>query len=229
MTDFRVEDQFPPQRQPRTGAGERPARAVRPGASAVVLASTSATRAMLLRRAGLDVETVAPAIDEAHRKRALRQAGTDGEALAVRLAEEKAGSVVACAAGRPVIGADQVLLLGDAVFDKPVDRAEAAAQLRALSGRWHRLASAVCVLRAGRPAWRHTGRALLCMRRFDDRFIESYLARIGSEALQGPGAYRIEGLGIQLFQAVEGCHATILGLPLLPLLAHLRDRGVIAA
>ena len=202
---------------------------MRRGAPAVVLASTSAARAMLLRGAGLDVEAVAPGIDEDDRKRALRRAGIDGEALAVSLAGEKARSVAGRAAGRPVIGADQVLVLGDAVFDKPADRAAAAAQLRALSGRWHMLASAVCVVEAGRPAWRNTGRARLRVRRLGDRFIESYLERIGAEALRGPGAYRVEGLGIQLFEAIEGCHSTILGLPLLPLLAHLRDRGVLAA
>ncbi len=184
---------------------------------------------MLLRGAGLDVAAMPPGIDEERQKRDLRRAGIEGEDLAAALAEEKARSVADRAADRLVIGADQVLILGDAVFDKPKSRDEAAAQLRALRGRWHMLASATCVLEAGQPAWRKTERARLRMRRFGDGFIESYLDRIGPEALQGPGSYRVEGPGIQLFEAIEGCHSTILGLPLLPLLAHLRTRGVIAA
>lgn len=196
-------------------------------AAGLILASTSPTRARLLADAGVPVEVVPPGIDEEGIKRSLRAAGIDGRALAERLAEEKARSVDM--PGRPVLGADQVLILGDRVFDKPADRAAAAAQLTALGGRTHRLVSAACIVEDGRPAWRCTEEAQLTMRRFGADFIEDYLDRIGDAALNGPGAYRVEGLGIQLFDAIEGSRAVILGLPLLALMAYLRRRGVIAA
>ena len=200
-----------------------------PDAPSVVLASASKTRALLLQGAGIEFEAMPSAVDEQDLKRGLRAAGIDGAAMAERLAECKARSVAERALGRPVIGADQVLLIEDAVLDKPGDRAEAAAQLRVLRGRPHVLVSAVCVLREGRPAWRHNATASLRMRRFGDAFVEDYLDKIGAAALDGPGCYRVEGLGIQLFETIKGCHSTILGLPLLPLLAHLRASGVIAS
>ena len=196
------------------------------GAAGLILASTSSTRARLLADAGVPVEVVPPGIDEEGIKRSLRAAGIDGRALAERLAEEKARSVDM--PGRPVLGADQVLILGDRVFDKPADRAAAAAQLTALCGRTHRLVSAACIVEDGRPAWRCTEEARLTMRRFGADFIEDYLDRIGDAALNGPGAYRVEGLGIQLFDTIEGSYSVILGLPLLASMAYLRRRGVIA-
>ena len=113
-------------------------------------------------------------------------------------------------------------------FDKPTDREEAAWQLAALSGRTHRLASAACIVESGKPVWHRTEEARLTMRKLSPGFIQDYLARTGETALAGPGAYRVEGLGIQLFDSIEGAHATILGLPMLPLLAYLRRRGTIA-
>ena len=196
------------------------------GAAGLILASASPTRARLLADAGVPVEIVPPGIDEEGIKRSLRAAGIDGRALAERLAEEKARSIDV--PGRPVLGADQVLILGDRVFDKPADRAEAAEQLTVLGGRTHRLVSAACVVEDGRPVWRRTEEARLTMRKFGADFLEDYLDRIGDAALKGPGAYRVEGPGIQLFDAIEGSHAVILGLPLLALMAYLRRRGVIA-
>lgn len=195
-------------------------------AGKLVLASSSPTRARLLHDAGVPVEAVRPNIDEEAVKRGLRADGIDGVSLAERLAEAKAESVRA--PGRPVLGADQVLLLGSRVFDKPSGRDEAAAQLAALAGRTHRLVSAAVVAEDGAAVWRETDEARLTMRKFGAGFIEAYLDRIGEEAFGGPGAYRVEGLGIQLFERIEGAHATILGLPLLPLLAYLRRRGAIA-
>ena len=195
-------------------------------AGKLVLASSSPTRARLLRDAGVPVEAVRPGIDEEAAKRGLRADGIDGAALAERLAEEKARSVRA--PGRPVLGADQVLLLGSRVFDKPADRDEAAAQLAALAGRTHRLVSAAVIAEDGCAVWRETDEARLTMRKLGAGFIEAYLDRVGGDAYGGPGAYRVEGLGIQLFERIEGAHATILGLPLLPLLAYLRRRGAIA-
>ena len=195
-------------------------------AERLVLASCSATRARLLSDAGVPVEILAPRVDEERIKRGLRAGGMDGAALAERLAEEKARSIHE--PRRLVLGADQVLLLGSRIFDKPASREEAAEQLAALSGRTHRLASAACIVEAGNPVWRRMEEARLTMRKLSPGFIQDYLARIGETAFAGPGAYRVEGLGIQLFESMEGAHATILGLPMLPLLAYLRRRGVIA-
>ena len=195
-------------------------------AGRLVLASASPTRARLLADAGIPVEAVAPGIDEEARKRSLRARGIDGAALARRLAEDKALSVDR--PGRLVLGADQVLILGDRVFDKPLDRDGAARQLRALAGRTHRLVSAACIAEDGVPVWRRSSVARLAMRRFTPAFLDDYLDRVGEAALAGPGAYRVEGPGIQLFDAIDGEHAAILGLPLLALLAYLRRRGAIA-
>ncbi len=192
----------------------------------LVLASASPTRARLLRDAGVPVEIVPPGIDEESVKGELRGAGIDGPDLAERLAEEKARSVAR--PGRLVLGADQVLILGERVFDKPANRAAAAEQLAALAGRTHRLLSAACIAEDGSPVWRRTGEARLTMRNFGAAFAAGYLDRIGDAALAGPGAYRVEGPGIQLFEAIEGDWPTILGLPLLALMAYLRRRGAIA-
>ena len=202
------------------------AAAERGGEARLVLASASPTRARLLRDAGVPVEIVPPGIDEDRVKRGLRGAGIDGPQLAERLAEEKARSVAR--PGKLVLGADQVLILGPRVFDKPADRAAAAEQLAALAGRTHRLLSAACIAEDGRPVWRCTGEARLTMRSFGAAFAAGYLDRIGESALAGPGAYRVEGPGIQLFEAIEGDWPTILGLPLLALMAYLRRRGAIA-
>ena len=121
-----------------------------------------------------------------------------------------------------------MLLLGARVFDKPADRDEAAAQLAALAGRTHRLVSAASIVENGAAVWSASEEARLTMRKLGAGFIGRYLDRVGGDAFGGPGAYRVEGLGIQLFDRIEGAHATILGLPLLPLLAYLRRRGAIA-
>ena len=126
-----------------------------------------------------------------------------------------------------VIGADQVLVLDGALFDKPVDRADAAATLRRLRGRRHELVSAVAVVLDGATIWRHAEAAHLTMRPFSDDFLDAYLDAVGEAAYASVGAYFLEGAGIQLFSEIEGDFFTILGLPLLPLLAFLRERGAV--
>ncbi len=195
----------------------------------ILLASSSATRARLLRAAGLAVEAVSPPVDEAVEKRVLRAAGTRSAALATALAERKAAAVAAIFPRRQVLGCDQVLLFGDRVFDKPADRAEAERQLRALRGGWHSLVSAACLIAEGVPRWRGAETARLRMRDFSDAFLADYLDRIGEAALAGPGAYRVEELGIQLFTELSGTQPCMLGLPLLSLLAHLRACGRLAS
>ena len=142
------------------------------------------------------------------------------------------GKALAVAAKRPdalVIGADQMLDLDGRWLDKPADLEAAAAQLRLLSGRPHRLIAAVAVAEGGRIAWTQGDAVRLVMRPLSDAFIDRYLAAEGADVLSSVGAYRLEGMGAQLFEAVEGDFFAVLGLPLLPLLGYLRRAGVLPA
>lgn len=194
----------------------------------VVLASASAARAHLLEAAGIPFVRQAAGVDEDEIKVALRAEGADAGHAAETLAEVKAQRVAPRFPDALVIGADQVLECDGAWFDKPADRAQARAQLRALRGRTHRLASCATVVRGGTLVWHHTAWAELTMRRFTDAFLDDYLNAVGDAVLHSVGAYQVEGLGIQLFSRIEGDWFTILGLPLLPLLDFLRAHGVIA-
>ncbi len=194
---------------------------------AIVLASASTTRRALLDAAGIAHEAVAAAIDESEVKRAAKAEGASADDAATLLAELKARRV---AAGRPdalVIGCDQLLVCEDRWFDKPPTAAAARTQLQALRGRPHVLVTAVVCHRDGRRVWRHVARPMLAMRAFSDAFLDEYLRREGGAVTQSVGGYRIEGLGIQLFDSVAGEHAAILGLPLLPLLGFLRQHGAL--
>jgi len=194
---------------------------------AVVLASASATRRRLLQDAGVPLAVEAARIDEDEVKSSMVADGAPAAAIAEALAELKARQVSRRHPAALVIGADQVLERDGAIFSKPVDRQAARAQLVALRGRRHSLIDCVCVLRDGRRLWHHTDAARLDMREFSDDFLDAYLDRIGAEALDGPGGYRLEGLGAQLFARVDGDYFTVLGLPLLPLLDYLRVQGVL--
>ncbi len=149
--------------------------------------------------------------------------------VAEALARAKAEAVSARHRGALVVGADQILECGDTWFDKPADEERAVAHLRTLRGRTHRLVSAVCVVRDGKRIWRHVETAQLTMWAFDDAFITRYLERAGPAVLECLGAYRLEGVGAQLFSDVQGDFFAILGLPLLPLLAFLRRNGWVEA
>ncbi len=195
----------------------------------VVLASASRSRLELLRHAGLQLRAEPARIDEAEVKASLRAEQADAAAAAETLAELKAIKVSRYAPGALIIGADQILECEGRWFDKPPDRARAAAHLRALGGKTHALVTAVCVVRDGVRIWHHREAARLTMRPLDQIFIESYLDAAGPEVLETVGAYRLEGLGAQLFTKVAGDYFTILGLPLLPLLGFLREHGVPAS
>ena len=197
------------------------------GKETLILASASPARAALLRGAGLDFDTRPSHVDEAELKIAKKPEGA--EAAAIALAELKAGHIAAAAPGALVIGADQLLDCHGEWLDKARDREDARRQLLLLRGRDHCLATAVCVTRGDRVLWRYVGAPRLEMRDFSDSFVESYLDAAGEEAFGCVGAYRLEGLGAQLFAEIEGDYFTILGLPLLPLLDFLRGRGLVAS
>ena len=198
-----------------------------PSPPALILASASAARAALLRRAGVAFNIAPAAINEAEIKAAFRGERRPGAECANALAEAKALRVARRHQGALVIGADQMLVRGDEWFDKPADRAAARAQLLALRGKRHDLLSAVCVVRDGERLWHFVDRAALTMRAFSDEFLDDYLDRAGADVLGAVGAYQIEALGAQLFARIEGDHFAILGLPLLPLLDFLRAHGVV--
>lgn len=193
----------------------------------LILASGSPFRKAILTNAGLDFAVEKPRIDERAVEAPLKDSGVTPEDVALVLATAKADDVSGRHPGALVIGSDQTLSLGDEIFHKPADMEGARRHLLSLSGRTHQLNSAVVLVRDGETLWSHVGIARLTMRRLDPAFIGRHLARVGDRALQSVGAYQIEGEGIQLFEKVEGDHFTIVGLPLLPLLAALRDLGAI--
>lgn len=195
----------------------------------VILASGSASRRRMLAEAGVAVETVPPGVDEEMVKASLRAAGAGPDQVADALAELKATRVSGREPAALVIGADQVLALEGAIYDKPADRDRARAHLSALQGRSHVLVTSAVVMRGGQRIWGRTDRATLHMRPLSAETIEGYLDAVGDHALESVGAYQLEGLGAQLFTRVEGDFFTVLGLPLLPLLGFLRQHGVVPA
>lgn len=193
----------------------------------IVLASGSPFRRKMLEDAGLEIEVEKPQIDERAVEAAVANSGVGPEDLALILAEAKALEVSQDRPGALVIGTDQTLSLGDEVLHKPRDMEEARRRLLALSGKTHQLNSAVVLMRDGEVLWRHVGVARLTMRELDPGFIGRHLSHVGEKVLSSVGAYQIEGEGIQLFETIEGDHFTIVGMPLLPLLAKLREMQAI--
>lgn len=180
----------------------------------------------MLQAAGVVIKAMPSGVDEATLK-----SGFSGppSSLASTLALAKANAISVRHPQALVIAADQLLVCGDEIYDKPQDLSQAAAHLRALSGRTHHLVTAVCLVQGGKQQWLHVEQAALTMRVLSDSFLAAYLAAEAAEILHCVGAYRLEGPGAQLFTHVEGDYFTVLGLPLLALLGALRQRGVLAA
>jgi septum formation protein len=196
------------------------------GKHPIILASQSRARQTLLANAGIAFEAVAAELDE----RAVQHASglsSPGD-IAALLAREKALAVSVHRPGNYVVGADQTLASGFRLFSKPAGRVQAAEQLRALAGHRHELHSAVAVARDGAIVFEAVTIARMTMRSLGAPEIDAYLNEAGEAVMTSVGAYQLEGLGVHLFEQIEGDHFTILGLPLLPLLAYLRSAGLLA-
>ena len=206
-----------PESQPRASfwIGERP----------LVLASGSTARHAVLDAAGVPHIVEPAAIDEREIEGPLRDAGASPAAIASHLAEAKARAVSGMRPDHVVLGADQTLALGDRLFTKAADLAEARQALQTLSAQTHSLHSAWALARGGEVLEVGMSTARLTMRELGPDFLDAYVAREGTGLTASVGAYRLEGLGIHLFDAMEGDHTTILGLPMLQVLAALRRLG----
>lgn len=196
------------------------------GSTPLILASQSYARQALLGDAGIGFEAIPADIDERAVEQSAALAGP-GE-IAAFLAHEKALAVSMSETDNYVIGADQTLAVAETLFTKPAGRLEAAQQLRVLAGRTHELHSAVAVARAGEILFEHIAVARMTMRSLSEAQIAAYLDEAGESVTSSVGAYQLEGLGVHLFERIEGDHFTILGLPLLPLLNFLRSQHLLA-
>ncbi|PRD44365.1 septum formation inhibitor Maf [Phyllobacterium phragmitis] len=193
----------------------------------IILASKSPFRAALLKNAGITFLAEAAEIDERAVEAALHDTGAAPEDIALVLAEAKALNVGGHHPDALVIGCDQTLSLDDEIFHKPADMEAARRHLLKLSGKTHNLNSAVVLVRGEETIWRHVGVARMTMRTLEPAFIGRHLASVGDIALSSVGAYQVEGEGLQLFEEIDGDYFTIVGLPMLPLLAELRKLGAI--
>lgn len=191
----------------------------------IILASTSATRRSMLTQAGVPFESKGPQVDE--RALVARNPQWTPAEIALRLAEAKALDVARHCPGDLVIGADQVLALAGKVYSKPKDEEDCIETLRELRGCTHQLISAVVLAAGNEILWRMTDHADLSMRSFSDDFLNAYMKTVGADCMTSVAGYKIEALGIQLFDKIDGDHFTILGMPLLPLLDELRRREAI--
>ncbi|MDE1160203.1 MAG: Maf-like protein [Neorhizobium sp.] len=191
----------------------------------LLLASSSPFRRMLMENAGLTFSHQAAAIDERAIEDTLGNATPD--AVALSLAKAKALDVAARDPDALVIGSDQTMSLGERVYHKAASRGQAKENLLSLSGKTHRLNSAIALARGGDIVWEHVSHAELTVRPLSEEFVDRYLNRVGEKVFLSVGAYQLEGEGIQLFSEIRGDYFTIVGLPMLPLLDKLRALGAI--
>jgi septum formation protein len=197
-------------------------------AEPLILASKSSVRRTLLEAAGIQVEIEPARIDE-RAVETSKAASAGAQAVALLLAREKALDVAGRRGKSIVLGADQTLALGGRRFSKPANAEAAREQLKALAGNAHELYSAVAIAQNGKIAFETVATARLTVRLLSESFLDAYLAAAGDRVLSSVGAYQLEGLGVHLFERIEGDHFTILGLPLLPLLAYFRSAGLVVS
>lgn len=194
----------------------------------IILASGSAIRHQILTQAGIEFETIVKPVDEAAIKASMLSENFRLRDIADALAEAKSVRVSRQTPGL-VIGADQIMVMDNNLFDKPKDMNEAKSRLLDMRGKTHYLIGAVVISENGMPVWRHLAKTKLKMREFSEGFLDDYLATEGESVLQSVGAYKFEGRGSQLFSNVEGDFFSILGLSLLPVMEYLRQRGAISS
>ena len=192
----------------------------------IILASGSAIRRQIMTDAGIDFQVITKPVDEAAIKDSMLAESARLRDIADALAEAKSMRVSRIHEGL-VIGADQIMVMNDQLFDKPKDIEEARERLKLMRGKTHYLMGAVVICENGASVWRHMAKTKLTMREFSDEFLENYLEAEGDLVTKSVGAYRFEGLGAQLFSHVEGDFFSILGLSLLPVMDYLRIRGAI--
>lgn len=195
----------------------------------LILASTSATRKRLLQNAGISHVARSVKIDEDALRKSCAAEGIGAADTAVLLADMKGQSAQASTTPTPgqlLLSADQILEFEGAMLGKPETVQEARDQLRLLSGKTHSLQTAAVIFRNGQRIWHHVAETRLTMRAMGDEEINHYLQIIGPAAFWSPGSYQIEGAGIHLFHRIDGCHFTILGLPMLQITAFLREHGL---
>ena len=195
----------------------------------LILASSSKARHSMLTNAGVDCEAIASMIDEDGYKQSMKAEGASAAEVAETLAEMKALRMYRQQPDGIVIAADQMLECNGIWFDKPRDRDNTRAQLRALRGKTHQLVSAAVIYKEGSRIWGTIDTAHLTVRNFTDEWLENYLDTVGDEIYNCVGGYQLEGIGAQLFTEVRGDYFTVLGLPLLPLIGFLRDHGILKA
>jgi len=192
----------------------------------IILASGSAIRAQIMREAGLEFEVITRPVDEAAIKQSLLAQKTPLRDIADALAEAKSVRVSRQHPGL-VIGADQIMVMDNVLYDKPATMNEARERLWDMRGKTHNLMGAVVISENGNPVWRHMSKTTLSVREFSESFLDDYMASEGEIVLKSVGAYRFEGRGAQLFSKAEGDFFSILGLSLLAVLDYLRQRGAI--
>ena len=195
----------------------------------LILASASKSRSRILSAVGISHEIIPANIDESRVKVKLIETDSDPATVAKTLAEMKAQKISCLHSNSLVIGADQVLYYGDEMLNKPINIQDAKEHLNKLSGRNHTLLVSTCIFLNGNILWQFTDKANMEMRLLSESYIDWYINEIKEQVCETLGAYRIEGLGAQLFSSIEGDFFSILGLPLLPLLKELRNHGVISA
>ena len=197
-----------------------------------VLASASTTRVKILEDAGLGFSQYPVSIDESAIRAAAIAGATPAQDIVIMLAEMKAAVAVQLLDAENlvpptyVVGCDQILVCDDIIFSKPKVIVTAKSQLSALSGKTHQLLTAVVLFQYGKRIWHHLSVADMTMRHFDNDFIDFYLEQLGVAAFLSPGCYQIESIGAQLFSQIKGCYYGILGVPLLELMAILREPGL---
>lgn len=195
--------------------------------SRLVLASASVARQAMLGAAGVEFSAAPASLDEAALTNDLIAKGLEPGSVALALAEQKAVTVSRRHPQDTVLGGDSVLVLGTELIGKSHNLAGLRALLLRLSGKTHQLISAAALARDGRVFWHHVARARMTVRVLTEEFVDAYLGREGDKLLGSVGGYHFEGRGVQLFETVEGDYFSILGLPLLPVLAELRAQGLL--